>query len=237
MRENKNNRFSIRNKLKRAVTLVLTCATVVSSVSTVELNDAYAATSILGTNSALGSPILNNNATTDDWNKWEMVCWGVYLSNFCQPLIDNYASAFTTGNGGTEGAGYQALCFGTGSDQTNNEVIEDFTSYAIKVQEESTKKNVYVGYTQIIDGQLQNKVDPNDTQAMADASKALRYATFNDFIFQSVSDLSDTDKTAAQLELKSYANYNDVLKVKNAVNDCLLTYYILSIVYNFVFRE
>lgn len=216
MRENKNNRFSIRNKLKRAATLVLTCATVVSSVSTVELNDAYAATSILGTNSALGSPILNNNATTDDWNKWEMVCWGVYLSNFCQPLIDNYASAFTTGNGGTEGAGYQALCFGTGSDQTNNEVIEDFTSYAIKVQEESTKKNVYVGYTQIVDGQLQNKVDPNDTQAMADASKALRYATFNDFIFQSVSDLSDTDKTAAQLELKSYENYNDVLKVKNA---------------------
>lgn len=209
-------REKVSKKLKKFTAVALTSVAVLTSAYSVCLNDVYAATSILGTNSALGSPILNNNATTDDWNKWEIVCWGVYLSNFCQPLIDDYASAFTTGNGGTEGSGYQALCFGTGSDQTNNEVIEDFTSYAIKVQEESTKKNVYVGYTQIVDGVLQNKVDPNDTEAMAAAGKALRYATFNDFIFQDVSDLSDTDQTTAQLVLNSYGNYNKILKVKNA---------------------
>ena len=90
---------------------------------------------ILGTNQALGSPILNEKATTDNWNKWEMVCWGVFLSNFCQPLIDSYESAFSTSSGeGSRGAGYQALCFGSGSDPENNDIIKNFTSYAIQTE-------------------------------------------------------------------------------------------------------
>lgn len=206
-----NMRDKLKKNMKKFIAYTLIAVSVVSSTST--LIRANASTSILGTQAALGSPILNNNATTDSWNKWEIVCWGVFLSNFCQPLIDDYTSAFTTDSGGTNGAGYQALCFGTGSDQTNNEVIKDFTSYAVKVQKESTKKNVYVGYTEMKDGVLQTKIDPNDSDAMSSAGKSLRYATFNDFIFQKMPSSGAETMTCADVSLKSYTNYNKMLQI------------------------
>lgn len=141
---------------------------------------------ILGTNQALGSPILNEKATTDNWNKWEMVCWGVFLSNFCQPLIDDYESAFSTSSGdGSRGAGYQALCFGSGSDPANNDIIKNFTSYAIQIEKSSQKKNIYVGYTHIKyeNGAISigDKPDPNSA---TDVTGIIREATLDDFFFK-----------------------------------------------------
>ena len=44
--------------------------------------------STLNTPSALGSPLLNENTWEEsDWNKWETVAFGVFLSNFAVPLL------------------------------------------------------------------------------------------------------------------------------------------------------
>lgn len=139
--------------------------------------------SILETNQALGSPILNEKATTNNWNKWEMICWGVFLSNFCQPLIDTYESAFSTSSGyGSNGDGYKALCFGSGSDPENNKIIKNFTSYAIKTETSSQKKQVYVGYTHVeySGGKLTigDRPDPEGT-----TNNVIREATLDDFFF------------------------------------------------------
>jgi len=117
-------RQKLINITKRTLIIIL-CLISVSSAILSSIPVARADSSgILGTNAALGSPILNENFTADNWNKWEMICWGVFLSNFCTPLVDNYESAFKTGAGGSNGAGYKALCFGSGSDRANADVIE-----------------------------------------------------------------------------------------------------------------
>ena len=59
------NRNKIISFLKKTVVTILCIVTTSSAViSTMPL--AYASTSILGTNAALGSPIVNNNATLDN---------------------------------------------------------------------------------------------------------------------------------------------------------------------------
>ena len=126
--------------MKKRISFLLLMVVVLfeSIMSTVQVR--AAGTTILGTNAALNSPILNSNATTEGWNKWELICWGVFLSNWCVPLIDNYESAFTTSYGNSRssnGAGFNALAFGSGSDQENNETIKDFVEYAVKIQNET----------------------------------------------------------------------------------------------------
>ena len=114
----------IKKKLRKIVSILLLILSLTSALYSI-IPTAFADSSgILGTNSALGSPILNNDATVNNWNKWEIICWGVFLSNFCQPLVDNYQTAFQKGKGGSDGAGYEALVMGTGNDATNNETIE-----------------------------------------------------------------------------------------------------------------
>lgn len=174
------------NKMEQALKRILAGALcllclMTTVVETIPL--AYSATDvILGTNAALGSPILNNNFTINDWNKWEMICWGVFLSNFCVPLVDDYESCFMTGKGGSNGSGFAALSFGTGNDPTNNETIESLTTYAA-VQQKVTQKEIYVLYSEISNGEYVNDpVDPNDSQDNADK---LRLATFRDFFFSS----------------------------------------------------
>lgn len=179
----------VNNILKRAVAGLL-CTICLSTAILQTIPLAHAATDdILGTNAALGSPILNNNFTINNWNKWEMLCWGVFLSNFCVPLVDDYETAFMTGKGGSNGSGYNALCFGTGNDPINNETIESLTTYAA-VQQKVTQKEVYVCFSEIKNGEyLEEPKDPNDSQDNADE---LRLATFNDFFFASD---GDSDKT------------------------------------------
>lgn len=184
------------NKMEQALKRILAGALcllclMTTVVETIPL--AYSATDvILGTNAALGSPILNNNFTINDWNKWEMICWGVFLSNFCVPLVDDYESCFMTGKGGSNGSGFAALSFGTGNDPTNNETIESLTTYAA-VQQKVTQKEIYVGLTKIEGPTMETTKDPNDSQENADE---LRLAKFKDFF---LSETPNSEETSGSL--------------------------------------
>ena len=92
--------------------------------------------STLNTPSALGSPLLNENTWEEsDWNKWETVAFGVFLSNFAVPLLDDYNSAFQSASGiGSKGVGLKALQYGSGNDSQANKVLTNLLSLAIKDQ-------------------------------------------------------------------------------------------------------
>ena len=144
---------------------------------------------ILSSNKALGSPILNQNFTTDNWNKWEIVAWGVFLGNFVMPYVDTYQSAFKTTGTGTNGAGYQALAFSTGNDSKNNDIIKEMCDYAIS-EETSTAKPIYVMYVDVSGGEIQSAENPNSDSF--DTSE-IRPACVNDlFLALGNTDLSFT---------------------------------------------
>lgn len=156
----------------------------------------------LGSNKALGSPILNPNFVADDWNKWEMITWGIFLSNFTIPLIDDYNSTFNANSGsGSKGSGYKALQFGSGSDPANADVLHSLLDVAITQQKVGQIKQIYVSYTKA-DGLTGIKTsENNDNFAQLDDNSLdpgalnlgdLRPATLADFIFQTDKSLGDT---------------------------------------------
>jgi len=105
---------------------------------------------ILGTNAALGSPILNRNFLVEDWNRWEMVVWGIFLSNFTIPLIDDYNSAFNRdATFGSRGSGFRALVFGSGTDPANRETINNLLHYAVVQQTSGPLEAIYVNHRNI----------------------------------------------------------------------------------------
>lgn len=120
----------------------------------------------LGTNKALGSPILNPNFSADDWNKWEMITWGIFLSNFTTPFIDDYSSAFNLNSGyGSKGSGAKAINFGSGSDVANSSVIQDLLDYAVNQQSTGPSKTIHVSYNKVADFKIteENAFDANST--------------------------------------------------------------------------
>lgn len=133
---------------KKIVAVLLVIASIVSVIMAI-LPKALSKASYdtLNSNRALGSPLLNTeNFNTEDWNPWETICWGVFLSNFCKPLVDNYETAFDeTSVFGSKGAGFRALWGGSGSDAANKDVIRALTKYAIKMQG-SVADQIYVKY-------------------------------------------------------------------------------------------
>ena len=172
---------SKRHVLKNIVITILCLTCVASSVLT-SLPKAKAATD-LGTNVTLGSPVLNKDFVLEDWNKWEMEVWGIYLSNFCIPLVDTYETAFKTGSGiGSNGSGYRALCFGSGSDPANNKIIQQLCDDAILYQKTVTK-NIYVTYNVRFIDATTGKLTTTCPNANDPASNP-RLATFTDLYFQ-----------------------------------------------------
>lgn len=113
--------------------------------------DVYAAqglySSELGTNAALGSPLLNENFQVEDWNAHEMITFGIFLSNFCVNWgEDNYETAFSTNSSeGLKGKAYASLVFGTGSDSVAMRALQSMLSYAIDVQKKD-RRQLYVKY-------------------------------------------------------------------------------------------
>jgi hypothetical protein len=105
---------------------------------------------MMGTQGALGSPILNKDFQYEDWNKWEMITWGIFLSNFVKPFIDDYQSAFSSGvDRGSKGNGYQALLFGVGADPATRETLNSLLREATRQQQQGTKLELWVGYNVI----------------------------------------------------------------------------------------
>ena len=147
-RESKKRESRVcKNRLwKRVTALCLTLIVVLWTADTIVTGNLLYGKYEVATGKALNSPILNNTFAKEDWNKWEMVCWGVFLSNFCEPGVDTYESAFTTkADFGSKGNGYKALVFGTGSDATNNETIEKLTNFAIDTRKSSGGLPIYIG--------------------------------------------------------------------------------------------
>lgn len=155
--------------------------------------------SMLGTNAALGSVILDANFVSEDWNKWEMITWGVFLSNFAVPLVDDYESAFNSNiTRGSKGSGFKALAFGSGSDPANANTISGLLNYAVNQQKTSEVKPIYVAYSPITRKSIDKK-----PLTEADAGR-IREATFKDMFI--MSDKADGD---------SWIKLEDVTGVSN----------------------
>lgn len=200
---------------KKIVTKILACTICAASAvqmvqSALPLAYSKGSSDILGTNTALGSPLLNpTNFDNKDWNPWETICWGVYLSNFCQPLIDTYDSAFDENSKeGSNGYGYRALWGGSGSDEANAEIIRGLCEYACDIQLQSLEP-VYVrhyfydyhhneGTQPTLDGQTIGEKMPLKEEAgewkiatskeskNKDDSADCRPATFRDLWFRNI---------------------------------------------------
>lgn len=136
---------NIKIKAVAALLSITTVLNVVSPIYTYALN--YS--SQLGTNTALGSPLLNESFNYEDWNKWELVTFGVFASNFTKPLVDSYKTAFTVNNNGSAGAGKEALEFGSGSDSSAKKALNAMLDYVVKNQASSTGKPIKSIYTKI----------------------------------------------------------------------------------------
>lgn len=139
----------------------------------------------IGTNRALGSPVLNYNFETDDWNKWELVVWGIYLSNFVVPFYDDYGSAFSSGSSnGTQGRGMEVLDWGSGTDYANKATLTELVNTAIKCAG-SSQQDIWVTYSEVngAGSHIRNSdivvVDPNTDPNLA------RKAKLNDLFFTS----------------------------------------------------
>ena len=161
-----------------ATLVVLNCTTMVVLAESASNYD------MVGTQEALNSPVLNSGFTSDNWNKWEMVCWGVFLSNFCVPFVDTYQTAFSATGTGSNGSGYKALVFGGGSDTASTETIKGLADYAINQQTQAAPKTIYVSKSTVTGSKVEfndlNVVLANDTTAVAE--ELADKATINDFL-------------------------------------------------------
>jgi len=126
----------MHKKIKtKIITIVLLILLLLPGQSSAEINTStHGAGALLGTNLALGSPLLDTSFSAEDWNKWELIVFGVFLSNFVYPLVDDYESAFTINNHGSKGSGLRALKFASGDDSAVNAVVEDMLEYVIANQ-------------------------------------------------------------------------------------------------------
>lgn len=135
--------LTISKSIKKRITVLLLMAVaVVQIISPIAARCSIYADQ-LGTNAALGSPLLSDTFDAKDWDRWEMVCFGVFLSNFCTPLIDDYENAFTNSSKGSKGNGLKALVFGTGKDVEGSKVLKTMVDYCVKAQK-NTKKQIKI---------------------------------------------------------------------------------------------
>ncbi len=141
--------------------------------------------SMIGTNQALGSPVLDPNFVSDDWNKWEMLTWGIFLSNFATPLIDDYDSAFNTNSTtGSKGSGLKALQFGTGSDPANAETIKGLLKYAVDQQKQGGVTQLSVSFNTVKRDGFTKTAPPSGSLTPAN-NGVIRDATFKDLFLMS----------------------------------------------------
>lgn len=146
-----------KRSIKRIGQALLTGVMTIQIVQqTITLVQAYTNTSgALGTASQLGSPLLNNQFNADNFNPWEQIVFGIYLSNYVQPFVDSYESAFSTGAGyGSNGAGAQSLQFSAGEEATNEEIIKGMLNIIINMQANVPLKPLYVTYNDLTGGKI-----------------------------------------------------------------------------------
>ena len=179
-------RMAKSSAIKRGIALSFVVVLLLQSVL-VTCQVAYGSNySMLGTNSALGSPILDPNFTADEWNKWELLTWGVFLSNFAVPLVDDYDSAFdSNATTGSKGAGFKALQFGSGSDPANADTIKGLLNYAVTQQKTGGTKQIYVAYSKIARNGITKTALTAKSSSTDITTSGVRPATFKDLFLMS----------------------------------------------------
>ncbi len=152
----------IRASLIRGFAGFMAALTVVANTCNVSF--AAGQSKYLGTRAANGSPLIGANFTTDNWDSWEMLCFGVFLSNFCEPFVDDYGSAFSReATAGSQGAGLEALQFSTGGDSQSQAYLQDMLSYCINTQtSREAMRQINVKYKVYEYGELQTDGDLAD---------------------------------------------------------------------------
>lgn len=118
---------------KRITASLLLGVTLSTSITEVAFATYYSDT--LGSVMALGSPLSSESFELEDWNNWEMIAFGVFISNFVEPFMDDYVSAFTEGTSkGSGGAGIKALQFTAGGDYNANGTLAQMLQYCKATQ-------------------------------------------------------------------------------------------------------
>lgn len=121
----------VMSKLKKVLALGLSILTVASVIvqPVFAAGSSYYRTS-LGTNLALGSPLSNPDFSSEDWDKWEILVFGMFMSNYCQIGVDDYSSAFASGS-----KGLAAMQFAAGGDVNSNGILRKMINVATTAQQ------------------------------------------------------------------------------------------------------
>lgn len=130
----------IKKHLKRGSAFILSMIMFMGSIEVYAVQTNYSAD--LGTNAALGSPLLNESFESTDWDPYEMVVFGIFLSNFCINWgEDNYETAFSqTAKTGLKGKALESLVFGTGTDSVGMQSLKSMLQYAVDAQKNDRHK-------------------------------------------------------------------------------------------------
>lgn len=121
------------HKMSRFTAFTLAAVTFVATAITPVIN-AFAAgsdyyKSSLGSSAALGSPLSNTDFSSEDWDKWEMLAFGIFLGNYCKIGEDEYKSAFESGSDGLK-----ALQFNAGGDVNSNGILRKMLNVCTTAQ-------------------------------------------------------------------------------------------------------
>lgn len=131
----------MKYKIKRAVASVLAIATIITTPLTALAAGTSYYSASLGSNLALGSPLSNNNFSAEDWDKWEMLAFGIFLGNYCKLGVDNYSTAFADG-----ADGLKALQFTAGGDVNSNGILNKMLSQC-KASQGTNLSQIQVKYS------------------------------------------------------------------------------------------
>lgn len=156
----------MKSRLKRVIaTSLLTVMVVTNTASLV-----YGAgqSSRLGTRASNGSPLVSASYTDNNWDSWEMLCFGVFISNFCDPFTDSYDTAFSeSATEGSKGKGLKALQFSTGGDSEADSYLQDMLAYCITAQGNDARP-ITVSYNMYDYGEKQTDIVTGSRQAYLD---------------------------------------------------------------------
>lgn len=230
---------TLNNILKRLIIFTLLVSMLLPTV-TVFASTPQSRYQQTNTFEASGSPLLNPNFTTNQWNKWETVAWGVFLSNFVVPMADSYESAFSTSSQeGSRGSGFKALNFSMSGDPAGRGILQDFLQFAID-SAQGNQKELYVTYHYL--DQAGNIIEPstpgdphskakivdkvNDPTQQDITLEATSIANFASLLPANLADLSGTERanlvnndTGAWIAGTEYGStkYDDVFGVNSAI--------------------
>ena len=152
-----------KDRLNRIMSTILVAFILLMSVGpTVASADTDGLSSQLGTAEALGSPVMNRSFNTDEWNRWELAVFGIFMSNFCVPFVDSYNTAFNTNsNKGSDGNALKALKFESGADVESSKVLQVMVENCINAQKAQLRP-IKVEFTKYIGLDKGATTEPRD---------------------------------------------------------------------------